>query len=99
MSHITEADSNDDEDYVEIMLAPIAAPRAPTPAMPRLQTMRNRSRFVPATPSKPLLPIHFELPYDPSFLRPNPSPGSDCSLRDESILSWAQLASEASWTI
>ncbi|KAJ4471295.1 hypothetical protein C8J55DRAFT_521314 [Lentinula edodes] len=109
MSHITEADSDDEEDDVEIMLAPIAAPGAPTPAMPRLQTMRNRSRLVPATPSKPLLPIHFEPPEasstppknqdSPSFLRPNPSPGSDRSLRGGSILSWEQLASEASRTI
>ncbi|KAJ3815661.1 hypothetical protein EV368DRAFT_31701 [Lentinula lateritia] len=109
MSHITEADSDDEEDDVEIMLAPIAAPGAPTPAMPRLQTMRNRSRLVPATPSKPLLPIHFEPPEasstppknqnSPSFLRPNPSPASDRSLRGGSILSWEQLASEASRTI
>ncbi|KAF8828413.1 hypothetical protein HHX47_DHR4001047 [Lentinula edodes] len=62
MSHITEADSDDNEDHVEIMLAPIAAPGAPMPALPRLQTMRNHSRLVPATPSKPLLPIHFEPP-------------------------------------
>ncbi|KAJ3902192.1 hypothetical protein F5879DRAFT_991230 [Lentinula edodes] len=80
MSHITEADSDDDEDYVEIMLAPIAAPGAPTPAMPRLQTMRNRSRFVPATPSKPLLPIHFEPPRQPRLKTKIVLPSSDQTL-------------------
>ncbi|KAJ4485581.1 hypothetical protein J3R30DRAFT_1378150 [Lentinula aciculospora] len=109
MSHISEADSDDEEEDVEIMLGPIAALGAPTPAMPRLQPMRNRTRLVPATPSKPSLPIHFDPPQasstppknqdSPSFLRPNPSPGSDRSLRGGSILSWEQLASEASRTI
>ncbi|KAJ3787663.1 hypothetical protein GGU10DRAFT_138084 [Lentinula aff. detonsa] len=109
MSHISEADSDDEEEDVENMLAPVAAPGAPTPAMPRLQPMRTRTRLVPVTPSKPFLPIHFEPPEasstppknqdSPSFLRPNPSPGSDRSLRGGSILSWEQLASEASRTI
>ncbi|KAJ3754872.1 hypothetical protein EV360DRAFT_50787 [Lentinula raphanica] len=109
MSHITEADSDDEEDDVETMLAPVATLGAPTPAMPRLQPMRNRTRLVPVTPSKPFLPIHFDHPEasstppknqdSPSFLRPNPSPGSDRSLRGGSILSWEQLATEASRTI
>ncbi|KAF9072740.1 hypothetical protein BDP27DRAFT_1319895 [Rhodocollybia butyracea] len=92
-----------------MLLAPIATPGAPTPAMPRLQTLRNRARLAPTTPSKPPLPIHFDPPQasstpprnqeSPSFLRPSPSPGSDRSLRGGSILSWEQLASEASRTI
>ncbi|KAE9409316.1 hypothetical protein BT96DRAFT_913472 [Gymnopus androsaceus JB14] len=109
MSHISEADSDDEEDDVEILLAPTAALGAPTPAMPRLQPLRTRTRLVPATPTKPPIPIHFEPPQasstppknqgSPSFLRPSPSPGSDRSLRGGSILSWEQLATEASRTI
>ncbi|KIK70425.1 hypothetical protein GYMLUDRAFT_104531, partial [Collybiopsis luxurians FD-317 M1] len=107
MSHISEANSDDEEEDVEILLAPVAVPGAPTPAMPRLQPMRNRSRLVPTTPTKSSLPIHFEPPQaastppkeSPSFLRPNPSPSSDRSLRGGSILSWEQLATEASRTI
>ncbi|KAJ3886630.1 hypothetical protein GG344DRAFT_81523 [Lentinula edodes] len=92
MSHITEADSDDDEDYVEIMLAPIAAPGAPTPAMPRLQTMRNRSRFVPATPSKPLLPIHFEPPRQPRLNTKIVLPSSDQTLHQQSVPQVSRLA-------
>ncbi|KAF5392522.1 hypothetical protein D9757_002196 [Collybiopsis confluens] len=109
MSHISEADSDDEEEDVGILLAPVAAPGAPTPAMPRLQPLRHRSRLMPTTPTKPPLPILFEPPEaastppknqeSPSFLRPNPSPGSDRSIRGGSILSWEQLATEASRTI
>ncbi len=43
MSHISEGGSDDgDEEDVELLLAPVAVIGAPTPAMPRIITSRQR---------------------------------------------------------
>lgn len=109
MSHISEGDSEDSEaDDVELLLAPVAALGAPTPAMPRIQNPRNRKRLAPQTPTRAnFLPSRANM----SYLSPLPpdSESSSSSLRPPqqrgekqargSILSWEQLASEASRTL
>lgn len=108
MSHISEGDSEDSEaDDVELLLAPIAALGAPTPAMPRVH--KSRTRAAPQTPTRFGLPTRSNLSYlsplppdsngKSSSLRPTrATPGSDRAARG-SILSWEQLASEASKTL
>ena len=108
MSHISEGDSEDDEaDDVELLLAPIAALGAPTPAMPRVH--KSRTQTAPHTPTRLGLPSRSNLSYlsplppdsDGKSLSLRPSgrtPGSDRAVRG-SILSWEQLASEASKTL
>lgn len=110
MSHISEGISEDDSeaDDVELLLAPVAALGAPTPAMPRIQTSRNRQRLLPQTPTRSnLLPTRANMSYlsplppagdSPPSLRPPRDPGSDRAPRG-SILSWEQLATEASRTL
>jgi len=50
MSHISEGNSEDSEaEDVELLLAPVAALGAPTPAMPRIQ---NHKRLAPQTPTR-----------------------------------------------
>lgn len=105
MSHISEgtseADDSDIED-VELLLAPVAVMGAPTPAMPRIQAFKKRTN--PRTPLRGL-PTREDL----SYVSPE-APGSNkknSSLRPPlrsdaprgSILSWEQLAAEASRTI
>ncbi|KAF8225816.1 hypothetical protein L208DRAFT_1304725 [Tricholoma matsutake] len=106
MSHISEVNSEDSEaEDVEMLLAPVAALGAPTPAMPRIQT---RKRLVPQTPTRAnLLPTRANMSYlsplppdeDSSSLslRP-PQQGSGKQARG-SILSWEQLATEVSKTL
>ncbi|KAG5220499.1 glycosyltransferase family protein [Salix suchowensis] len=55
MSHISEVDSEDsfDADDVELLLAPVTHLAAPTPAMPRLRTRRQRGD--PETPREATL--------------------------------------------
>ena len=108
MSHISEGDSeNTEEDDVELLLAPIAALGAPTPAMPRVH--KSRTHTAPQTPTRSGLPSRSNLSYlsplppdsDGKSLSVRPSgrtPGSDRAARG-SILSWEQLASEASKTL
>ena len=105
MSHISEGGSEDDEaDDVELLLAPIAALGAPTPAMPRVH--KSRTHAAPQTPTRLGLPSRSNLSYlspdsDGKSLSVRPSgrtPGSDRAARG-SILSWEQLASEASKTL
>ena len=108
MSHISECDSEDGEaDDVELLLAPIAALGAPTPAMPRVH--KSRTHTAPQTPTRIGLPSRSNLSYlsplppdsDGKSLSLRPSgrtPGSDRVARG-SILSWEQLASEASKTL
>ena len=108
MSHISEGDGeHSEEDDVELLLAPIAALGAPTPAMPRVH--RSRTRTAPQTPTRSGLPTRSNLSYlsplppdsdgKSSSLRPlQRTPGSDRAARG-SILSWEQLASEASKTL
>ena len=105
MSHISEGGSEDDEaDDVELLLAPIAALGAPTPAMPRVH--KSRTHTAPQTPTRLGLPSRSNLSYlspnsDGKSLSVRPSgrtPGSDRAARG-SILSWEQLASEASKTL
>ena len=108
MSHISEGDSEDIEaDDVELLLAPIAALGAPTPAMPRVH--KSRTHAAPQTPTRLGLPSRSNLSYlsplppdsdeKSSSLRPSRrTPGSDRAARG-SILSWEQLASEASKTL
>ncbi|KAF8807285.1 hypothetical protein BYT27DRAFT_7189386 [Phlegmacium glaucopus] len=108
MSHISECDSEDSEvDDVELLLAPTAALGAPTPAMPRVH--KTRPRTAPQTPTRFGLPTRSNLSYlsplppdsdgKSSSLRPTRrTPGSDRAARG-SILSWEQLASEASKTL
>ena len=106
MSHISEVNSEDSEaEDVELLLAPVAALGAPTPAMPRIQT---RKRLAPQTPTRAnLLPTRANMSYlsplppdadsSSSSLRP-PQQGSGKQARG-SILSWEQLATEASKTL
>ncbi|KAJ7293772.1 hypothetical protein C8J57DRAFT_1269962 [Mycena rebaudengoi] len=108
MSHISEGNSVEDDEAedVELLLAPVAALGAPTPAMPRMLPSRHRSRTAPQTPTRSQLPSRSNL----SYLSPLP-PDSDSppSLRPQqagtstagrgSILSWEQLATEASRTL
>lgn len=108
MSHISEGDSEDGEaDDVALLLAPIAALGAPTPAMPRVH--KSRTHTAPQTPTRLGLPSRSNLSYlsplppdsDGKSLSVRPSgrtPGSDRAARG-SILSWEQLASEASKTL
>jgi hypothetical protein len=105
MSHISEADSEDSEtEDVELLLAPVAALGAPTPAMPRIQ---SRKRLAPQTPTRAnFMPTRAHMSYlSPlppddetlSFVRPHQQ-GSGKQGRG-SILSWEQLAKEASKTL
>ncbi|KAJ7630544.1 hypothetical protein FB45DRAFT_915827 [Roridomyces roridus] len=112
MSHISERSDSEEEDseeeHVGMLLAPVAAPGAPTPAMPRfVDHSRRHSRVIaPKTPSRSQLPSRANM----SYLSPLP-PDSDSpsSLRPQqanagaagrgSILSWEQLATEASRTL
>jgi hypothetical protein len=105
MSHISEGDGEDSEaDDVELLLAPIAALGAPTPAMPRVH--KSRTHIAPQTPTRLGLPSRSNLSYlspdsDGKSLSVRPlrrTPGSDRAARG-SILSWEQLASEASKTL
>ncbi|KAK0208391.1 hypothetical protein DFS33DRAFT_439157 [Desarmillaria ectypa] len=105
MSHISEGGSDDgDEEDVELLLAPVAVIDAPTPAMPRILTSRRRQ--TPETPSRStFLPSRSDFSYaspkplsndSPASLRPQPiSRGAPRG----SILSWEQLADEASRTL
>ncbi|KAJ7225953.1 hypothetical protein GGX14DRAFT_642074 [Mycena pura] len=108
MSHISEGNSEDSEtEHVELLLAPVAALAAPTPAMPRTVTSRNRSRKAPPqTPTRSQLPTRANLSYlsplppdsdSPPSLRPQPA-GNGPTVGRGSILSWEQLANEASRT-
>ena len=106
MSHISEVAGEDSEaEDVELLLAPVAALAAPTPAMPRIQT---RKRLPPKTPTRAnFLPTRAHMSYlsplppdeesSSSSLRP-PQQGSGKQGRS-SILSWEQLATEASRTL
>lgn len=105
MSHISEGTSEDsDAEDVELLLAPVAAIGAPTPAMPRIQA--SRKRIIPQTPTRNGLPGRADMSYL-SPLPPDSANKSTSSLRPQrqtpnsqavrgSILSWEQLANEAS---
>ena len=107
MSHISEATS--EEEDVALLLAPVADPTAPTPAMPRLGKTRSRDRQLPKTPSRPgnTLPSRSQMSYlsplpptdsSPSRLRSQSKTPDDRMFR-ASILSWEQVANEASKTL
>lgn len=110
MSHISERTDEDEEELadVELLLAPVANPSAPTPAMPRIQ--KSRSRKPPALPPK--TPSRASGQQVPS--RTNTSVEDVLHLRSPqiyqagssahdfgrgSILSWEQLTSEAANTL
>ncbi|KAJ7042692.1 hypothetical protein C8F04DRAFT_945912 [Mycena alexandri] len=110
MSHISEGNSEDSEtEHVELLLAPVAALGAPTPAMPRTVSTRQRPArgAPPQTPTRSQLPTRANL----SYLSPlPPDPDSSPSRRPQlagqgatagrgSILSWEQLATESSRTL
>ncbi|TFK41286.1 hypothetical protein BDQ12DRAFT_679206 [Crucibulum laeve] len=107
MSHISEGNSEDSEtEDVELLLAPVAALGAPTPAMPRIQRRRGEA---PQTPTRNmnLLPTRANMSYvsplppdkdSSSSLRPHVRPNSSKAARG-SILSWEQLATDASRTL
>ncbi|KAK2462012.1 hypothetical protein APHAL10511_006475 [Amanita phalloides] len=107
MSHISEATS--EEEDVALLLAPVADPSAPTPAMPRLSKARDRDKQLPVTPTRPgnSLPSRAQMSYaspvppvDTSFLRPrSPNKATDDKIFRGSILSWEQVANEASKTL
>ncbi|KAF9015041.1 hypothetical protein BDQ17DRAFT_1340385 [Cyathus striatus] len=109
LSHVSEGDNEDsDEEDVELLLAPVAALGAPTPSMPRIQ----KKRSIPETPTRSfhMLPGRTNLSYtsplppdkenseNKSSLRP-PTQSSSGRAARGSILSWEQLASEASRTL
>ncbi|KAG5648240.1 hypothetical protein DXG03_006198 [Asterophora parasitica] len=111
MSHISEGNSGDedsDAEDVALLLAPVASLGAPTPAMPKIQSTRTRKRLPPQTPTRSnFLPSRANM----SYLSPLPpdAEASSSSLRPlnargekqarGSILSWEQVASEASLTL
>ncbi|KAJ7785848.1 hypothetical protein B0H16DRAFT_1488252 [Mycena metata] len=111
MSHISEGNSEDSEtEHVELLLAPVAALGAPTPAMPRTVSSRQHpARGVPPqTPTRSQLPTRANL----SYLSPLPPDSADSSPSRRpqlagqgatagrgSILSWEQLATESSRTL
>ncbi|KAJ7770901.1 hypothetical protein DFH07DRAFT_686369, partial [Mycena maculata] len=110
MSHISEGNSEDSEaEHVELLLAPVAELGAPTPAMPRMVKSRNRPRgAAPRTPTRSQLPSRANLSYlsplppdsdSPPSLRPQQAGGTGASAGRGSILSWEQLATEASRTL
>lgn len=112
MSHISErANGDEDEDEledVELLLAPVARISAATPAMPRIQ--KSRSRKPPTVPPKTPVRTAGQLPErsNMSYLSPvSAVDGNSDHLRLQlgtdsrgfgrsSIMSWEQLASEAS---
>ncbi|EKM83492.1 hypothetical protein AGABI1DRAFT_123820 [Agaricus bisporus var. burnettii JB137-S8] len=112
MSHISErvnVDEDDDElEDVELLLAPVARISAATPAMPRIQ--KSRSRKPPTAPPKTPVRTAGQLPErsNMSYLSPVSTvdggsdhlrlqPGTDSrGFGRSSIMSWEQLASEAS---
>lgn len=110
MSHISEGNSEDsDTEHVKLLLAPVAALGAPTPAMPRtVSTRHRRAAAPPRTPVRSQLPSRANLSYlsplppdsdsSPSR-RPQPAAGAAPSAGRGSILSWEQLATEASRTL
>jgi rubrerythrin len=111
MSHISETNDEDsEEDDVADMLAPIADLTAPTPAIPRFNVTqtRNRHRLNPQTPTRAnLLPSRSQLSYvsplppeknSASSLRPVMK-GMDGKMARGSILTWEELATDASRTL
>ncbi|PPQ92704.1 hypothetical protein CVT25_014011 [Psilocybe cyanescens] len=107
MSHISEGNSEDedsDAEDVALLLAPVAAISAPTPAMPRIQL--NRKRLAPQTPTRANLPsrgnMSYSSPLPPDtaekslLLRPPQRESANQRAMRGSILSWEQLANEQS---
>ncbi|KAF8213556.1 hypothetical protein K438DRAFT_1099906 [Mycena galopus ATCC 62051] len=105
MSHISEGNSEDAEaEHVELLLAPVAALGAPTPAMPRMVSRQRLRGGPPQTPTRSQLPSRANLSYlsplppdsdSPPRLRPQPAAGQNVSAGRGSILSWEQLANES----
>ncbi|KAJ7071436.1 hypothetical protein C8F01DRAFT_433967 [Mycena amicta] len=108
MSHISEGNSEDEEvEDVALLLAPVAALSAPTPAMPRTVSSRRPRKAPPQTPTRAQLPARSNLSYlsplpptnnSPSSLRPQRA-GNGPTVGRGSILSWEQLANEGSRTL
>lgn len=110
LSQLAEEDSEDsfEVDDVELLLAPAAPLGAPTPAIPRIRTVRHqRYDSDLQTPSRPsqLLPTRENLSYlspvPPSSqssprLRP---PKANGGVNRGSIMSWEQLAHDGSLII
>ncbi|KAH9487054.1 hypothetical protein JR316_0001120 [Psilocybe cubensis] len=108
MSHISEGNSEDedsDADDVALLLAPVAAITAPTPAMPKITT--SRQRLVPQTPTRVNLPSRGNMSYSSPLppdagektsghLRPPPRETASQRAMRGSIMSWEQLANEQS---
>lgn len=109
MSHISECIDEDEEELadVELLLAPVANPSAPTPAMPRIQKYRSQKppALPPKTPSRSLgqqLPIRVNTSGEdaPHFKSPQYQAASNAQeFGRGSILSWEQFASEAAHTL
>lgn len=114
MSHISEGNSEEsDEEDVILLLAPSTDFSAPTPAMPRIVASRTRKAPMPQTPTRNpnSLPTRANLSYlsplppdsdksSPSLRPPSQRhPGSNDRAGRGSILSWEQLASDASRTL
>lgn len=114
ISEGADEDEEDIED-VELLLAPVAKLAAPTPVMPRIQKSRSRNKPPAPPPKTPIrgitqLPSRANMSYlsplppgdgDTPQLRP-PQQRQRENTRNAgrgSILSWEQLASEASKTL
>ncbi|PPQ73093.1 hypothetical protein CVT26_014743 [Gymnopilus dilepis] len=113
MSHISERTSEEedsDAEDVALLLAPVAAIGAPTPAMPRIQP---KKRTAPQTPTRSNLPTREKMSYlsplppgssdkssSSSFLRPpaQQQTATERAMRG-SIMSWEQLANDTSITL
>jgi hypothetical protein len=105
MSLINEVDSDDDETAdVALLLAPVASVGAPTPAMPRMQAKKSNHRpraseSLSASRSRRTRKQSLHTRAQSSGASPRPSPkGGNKQVRG-SILSWEQLATEASFTL
>jgi len=109
MSHISECIDEDEEELadVELLLAPVANPSAPTPAMPRIQKHRFQKNPVlpPKTPSRTLgqqLPIRVNTSDKDALHFESPRYQATSNAHEfgrGSILSWEQLTSEAANTL
>lgn len=109
MSNISECIDEDEDELadVELLLAPVANPSAPTPAMPRIQKHRFRKVPIlpPEIPSRTLgqqLPLRVNTSGEDVLHFESPRYQATSNAHEfgrGSILSWEQLASEAANTL
>ncbi|KAF8649784.1 hypothetical protein AX16_005550 [Volvariella volvacea WC 439] len=107
MTRINEVNSeSEDEEQVRMLLEPESGSSvSSTPAIPRVTRTRSKRDSYPQTPMRNLLPTRANLSYlspdvdQPPSLRPTALTRSGERAARGSILSWEQLAQEASKTL